>query len=205
MKRFMLWLALAALLVTAGGCAAGERAGRMAERALDWLLGPEPTPIPTPLPTPTLAPRPSATPRPAQAQATATLVPAAAAGPFEGTFAGAVEADNNTTAPIVVALTQRGDVIAGTVSIGAGLEVVAGGFCGTVSVPAATFDFEESVPAAGREVQTTATVEASGVELLVALAAELSADGETLTAEAIIDTPSLCANDPLLSGTLTRQ
>jgi hypothetical protein len=205
MKRLLLGLTLAAALISISGCA--ERPERTLERALDWLIGAESPPTPTLMPTPTLAPRATAVPSaPGAVPAATAAVPAdPAAGPFEGVFTGTVQADNGTSAPIRLALTQRGNVVAGTVSLDGGLEVNAGGFCGSVAVPATAFTFEETVPATGRQVATTTTITAAGFDLEVALAATISADGQTLSAEAVIYTPAICPRDPVLSGTATRQ
>jgi hypothetical protein len=208
MKRLLLGLALAAALLTVSGCAERPDVEQTVQRALDWLAGvttgnAEPTP--TLIPTPTLAPRATTVQTAPGAPPAATPGVPAAPGPFEGAFVGTVQSDSNTSARIGLELTQRGDQVAGTVALGEGLVVNAGGFCGSVAVPATAFTFQETVPISGRQVATTTTINAAGFDLEVALSAAISADGQTLTAEATIFTPAICPRDPVLSGTATRQ
>jgi hypothetical protein len=205
MKRLLLGLTLAAALLLLGGCAERPAVEETLQRALDWLVGVtggDAEPTPTLIPTPTLAP--ASTPAPGLPSAP-PAGDAAAPGPFEGAFVGTVQSDSDTSARIGLELTQRGDQVAGTVALDEGLVVNAGGFCGSVAVPATAFSFQETVPISGRQVATSTTINAAGFDLEVALSAAISADGQTLTAEAIIYTPAICPRDPVLTGTATRQ
>ncbi len=221
------------VLLSVAGCAEQvDTVESLTQRAIGWLLGEEGPEQATPavqlLATPTLAsgasatstlPRvtreaeaavpatapPTATP-PATAVATAAVSTARPAdGPFAGEFAGTAYGDNDSTAPIALALTHRNGEVAGTVTIDEGLEVVAGGLCGTVPVPPTAFRTEAPLAAESRRLETTATIPVEGFEIEVALVATLSDDGQALTARATLFTPALCSRNPMIEATLARQ
>jgi hypothetical protein len=157
------------------------------------------TPTPTTAPTPTPAPSPTAAPTLSPAQ---PLAPGT--GPFTGTFEGSLNGDNESSAPVTLTLAQDGSVVSGTITVGEGL-FLDGGNCGATAVPAGT-------KSASGEVDTTtpnhldasATFTAQGFTIALDLDADLSADGQTLTAEATIDLPFLCGRNPVITGAFTR-
>ena len=123
--------------------------------------------------------------------------------PFTGTFAGIVDGDFGSSAPLTLSLTQRGNVVEGTAVIGEGLEVNAGGFCGAAVVPAS------SATASGtttnrqpRRLAANIPFEVSGMNITARATGDLSANGQELVIEVKIDTPFLCGRDPVISGTL---
>lgn len=125
-------------------------------------------------------------------------------GPFEGTFRGTVYSPDGSSAPLEVQLTHRGRELAGTATLGDGLEV-RGGFCGAASVPAATEQVSgQTTPGDPRHVAARATFDVHGIPITVTLDGTLSPDGETVTARSTIDLPFLCGRDPVLTGTLAR-
>lgn len=125
--------------------------------------------------------------------------------PFTGTFYGRVTGDQGSSAPLVLRLTQTGDVVEGQVFVGRGL-VVDGRNCGVVDVPAgvqyATGQVQRQNP---RQLTATVPLNVDGLKVNIQLTGRLSANGQTLATEARIDLPWLCGRDPLLSGTLTSQ
>jgi hypothetical protein len=135
---------------------------------------------------------------------TPAAAPEAIQGPFAGTWVGPVYGDHGSSALLRLDLTHEGDVIAGTASVGEGLQVAAGGFCGTIAVPAATLQARETVASTGNHLETVSTISVSGFNVDVGLNADLAADGNSLAAQATLFTPSLCATNPVLTGTLTR-
>jgi hypothetical protein len=112
--------------------------------------------------------------------------------------------DDESSAPVTLTLAQDGPAVSGTITVGEGL-FLDGGNCGATAVPAGT-------KSASGEVDTTtpnhldagASFDAQGFTIALDLDADLSADGQTLTAEATIDLPFLCGRDPVITGTFTR-
>ncbi|MFW5942237.1 MAG: hypothetical protein ACOC9V_04915 [Chloroflexota bacterium] len=177
---------------------------------------PQATPL---LPTPTLAagagaptiedptsvpatepPQTEATPIP-ETEAAATEAP----GPFTGAFAGTIHGDAESSASLQLDMVQRGRQIEGTATLGEGVVVNAGGFCGAFDVPALTLNANDELDQVdGRQLSTTTTVEVNGFEVTVELEATLAPDGESMVAEATMYPPSLCGSNPTMSATLTR-
>jgi hypothetical protein len=125
---------------------------------------------------------------------------------FDGTFSGVVEGDKGTDTVLTLDLEQDGRDVAGTVSLGRGLKVDAGGFCGVVTVPATTIQTGASVSSRHpRDLSTASKVDVGGgITVKIVFDGELSADNETLDVTATIDTPFLCGRDPVITGTLTK-
>ena len=199
-------LALVAILAL-GGCVPS------AETLRDWLgalSGAQDTPRdPVALPTPTLAPSATAQVNPTAGQPApgATVPPEAlpSSGPFAGTFTGAIRGDDDSQAQLRLELIQQGLTVAGTATLGEGLSIDAGGFCGRFPVPASSFAAGETLPAAdSRLLEARTTVDVEGFEIPLTLRATLAPDGQTMAVEATLFTPALCSNDPTVAGTLTR-
>lgn len=228
MKRAVIALMFVGILLSAAGCAEQvDEVESLTERALGWLMGqeaPEQAGPPVQMQaTPTLSPGAGAADagppvtREAQAAVPTALAPTATppgtappsagpvAGSFAGQFAGTAYGDNDSTAPIALDLTHRDGEVAGTARLGAGLEVTAGGLCGTIPVPPTTFRTEAPLATGSRRMETTATIPVEGFEIEVELVATLSANGEIMTAQATLFTPGLCSRDPQIEATLDRQ
>jgi hypothetical protein len=125
-------------------------------------------------------------------------------GPYEGIFYGYVYGDEGSRAPMALGLTHRGDIVSGKVYLGEGL-YVDGGVCGGVNVPkvlqSASGKSESEDP---NRMHASTSFKVSNFQITANLISRLSADGESLTAEAEIDLPWLCGRDPLLTGKLSR-
>lgn len=123
--------------------------------------------------------------------------------PFSGTFAGIVYGDNGSSAPLTLTLTQRGNTVEGTAVIGDGLEVNAGGFCGTAVVPATSATANGTTTnRQPRHLAANIPFQVSGMDITARATGDLTADGQELNFEVKIDTPFLCGRDPIISGTL---
>lgn len=145
---------------------------------------------------------------------TAWATPALAAGAdvmtaatplFTGTFEGVVYGDFDSEAPLTLTLDQRGRVVEGTAVIGSGLEVNAGGFCGTAVVPAgsatATGATNTRQP---RLLSANIPLDVGSFNITARVSGDLADDDETLDVVVKIDTPFLCGRDPVIEGTLSR-
>jgi hypothetical protein len=125
-------------------------------------------------------------------------------GPYEGVFTGVLYGDNNSRAPIALAMTHRDGVVNGKLYLGEGLYVDAGR-CGGTTIPAM------SQSASGRtlvndpsKLPINTSFNMGGFNIGVKLNSSVSADGDTLNVSTSIDLPWLCGRDPSYSGTLTR-
>jgi hypothetical protein len=123
------------------------------------------------------------------------------AGPYEGKFRGTVWA-GGSGAPLSVNLTHRGNVVAGTASLGEGL-VVKSRFCGSASIPAATQQLNGyTQPGRLGHLEATTTFRAQGIPVTIYFSSDVSADGKTVNGAATLDIPWFCGSDPVLTGTL---
>ena len=125
-------------------------------------------------------------------------------GPYEGVFTGVLYGDNNSRAPIALAMTHRDGVVNGKLYLGEGFYVDAGR-CGGTTIPAM------SQSASGRtlvsdpsKLPINTSFNMGGFNIGVNLNSRVSADGDTLNVSTSIDLPWLCGRDPSYSGTLTR-
>jgi hypothetical protein len=167
------------------------------------------TPPPTPelLPTPTLiatpAPETPADPAPG-VQIIGEDVTVVASG-FSGTFEGTLTSDSGSSAPASLTLLQDGLTVSGTINVGQGL-VVDGGNCGQTTVPAGNVSANGQLdPATPNRLDAGSMFNVQGLAIELRLVGDLSADGQTLTAQATIDLPLLCGRDPVISGTFMRR
>ncbi len=123
--------------------------------------------------------------------------------PFTGTFEGTVYGDFGSSAPLTLELTQRGNVVEGTAVIGEGLEVNAGGVCGTAVVPATSASAEGTTSRRQpRHLTADIPFAVSGMNITARITGDLSTNGEELDVTVKVDTPFLCGRDPIISGTL---
>jgi hypothetical protein len=125
-------------------------------------------------------------------------------GPYEGIFTGMVGGDEGSTAPMALRLIHRDRDVAGIVYLGQGMTIDAGR-CGTYDLPA-TAEWVEGQTVAGDPYRLVAnpSFEVEGFELTVDFESTVSADGQTVTAQARVDLPWLCGRDPIISGSLDR-
>ena len=126
------------------------------------------------------------------------------AGPYEGIFFGFVYGDNNTRAPLALQMTHRNGAVQGNIYLGEGLYVDAG-VCGKSEIPPMKqYASGATLPNNPNQMSVQTMVNVSGLDIGVNLNSIVSADGETLTADASIDLPWICGSDPSFSGTLER-
>ena len=129
---------------------------------------------------------------------------AAANSPFNGTFSGIAYGEYNSTAPLTLTVTQEGDDVTANINIDNGLKVNAGGFCGIIAIPAS------SISASGIDTNDDLNVLTSqvpfdvggGVTVTAEIIGEMSADGDEMDVEIKVNTPFICGNDPVVTGTL---
>ena len=126
------------------------------------------------------------------------------AGPYEGVFFGMVYGDNNSRAIMAMQLTHRDGLVEGKVYLGDGLLVDAG-VCGSNKIPSMLQHASGMTnPNNPNELDVRTNVNVSGFDIGIDLNSIVSADGDTLTAEALIDLPWICGSDPSFTGTLNR-
>ena len=124
--------------------------------------------------------------------------------PFTGTFEGTVYGDFGSSAPLTLELTQQGNKVEGTAVIEPGLEVNAGGFCGTAVVPATTASAAGTINQRHpHRLSANIPFAVGGMTITAQITGDLSTDGEELDVNVKIDTPFLCGHDPEITGTLT--
>jgi hypothetical protein len=206
---------LLTILLGLGGCAATDVLREFIGNSDGTPARTQPTSAPRATPTLAVPIRSEDPPAGMTSEPPAGVVPAtptvstpvaAGTGLLTGTFIGTLIGDGDSEAPLLLELEQEGRLVAGTATLGEGLMINAGGFCGRFPVPASSFEAREELETAdSRKLQTTTSVDVEGFLIPVDLTVTLAADGQTLTAEAILQTPALCANDPVLVGTLTRR
>lgn len=123
---------------------------------------------------------------------------------MNGTFSGRVSGSDDSSAPLTVTLSKSGKTITGTGTIGTGL-VASAGWCGTYNIPARSYTGSATIdPTNPNHVSWSSTFETGGVSIPVTMVGDLSADGTTITAQAIVDIPMFCGADPSFPATLTR-
>jgi len=123
-----------------------------------------------------------------------------ASGGFNGAFSGALTANNGSSAPATLTVTQSGDAVSGRLDIGNGL-TIDGGICGVVAVPAGAQDAAGAVdPANPNRLATAVRVPVAGLDITAALVAEVAADGNTIAARVDIDLPFFCGRDASIDG-----
>jgi len=128
----------------------------------------------------------------------------AAASGFNGTFNGTLTADNGSTAPATLTLTESGGAVSGRLAIGDGLSIDAG-TCGVVAVPAGEQDAGGAVdPANPSRLATTVRMPAQGLTVVATMEAELLPGGRDIAARVAIDLPFFCGRDPGISGAFSR-
>jgi hypothetical protein len=168
----------------------------------------EPTMTATAVPTPTLTLTGTTTPEPTRTPTRAptnTPTPEPRL-PFEGTFEGSILGDAGSQAPLTLILTQEGNQVIGTATLGDGLSInVGGGLCGGVqTVPTSVLDVNTQInPTLPRHIESVSELEVSGFSIGVEVLADLSEDDETLTVQIALKPPFFCLQ-PRLMATLER-
>jgi hypothetical protein len=122
--------------------------------------------------------------------------------PFEGTFSGFVLGDRHSQAPIKIEMNQDGNDISGTIELGDGL-YVDGGRCGAGYIPSTVQSTEGEVN--NRQIEAATAIKVAGIKVTIDLEGKLSSDGETLEAEAKVDIPWFCGQDPVISTILVKE
>jgi hypothetical protein len=124
--------------------------------------------------------------------------------PFQGTFSGTIIGDQNTRASITLNLTQNGDNVTGTATVGEGLYVFSGFLpIGVTSLPSECLnvigiqDTEND-----HRLETALITSKSGITVGVAVA-DLPVDCKTMSVHIKLDIPLLCRGSTL-NATLCR-
>ncbi len=136
--------------------------------------------------------------------ATRSTVAATSGGLFTGDFEGRLQGEDGSSAPATLVLVQTGRDVASKLTIGRGL-IIDGGNCGLVEVPSSTQTVTGKTQAkTPRHLEAASSFKVQGIAVTIDLDGDLSRDGETLAAEAKIDLPWLCGNDPVITGEFSR-
>lgn len=126
------------------------------------------------------------------------------AGPYQGTFSGYAYGDRGSWAPITLELTHVGDEVSGTITLGEGL-YVDGGRCGGAHIPTSEQTASgETLRGDPSRLQAGVDLKVNGLQISATLDSQISPDGESLTARAVIDLPWLCGRDPVLHAELIK-
>lgn len=124
-------------------------------------------------------------------------------GPYNGTFRGYVNGDRGSQAPAVFQLSQNGDLVSGTVSLGEGL-YIDGGWCGKGYIPTVTQSGRlHTYPNDPSQIQMITSFKVSNFDIGVTLNSKITTDG-TINATGSIDLPWICGRDPQISGILSK-
>lgn len=182
-------------------------------RAATLTMPPTPNLLPTPtlMPTaepivtePIIEPVVESTPQ-SEALPGLEVIGGATAGGFNGTFVGTLVGDGGSSAPATLTLASDGAIVTGAINVGQGL-VVDGGNCGQTAVPTGSVSANGQLdPGNPNRLDASSMFNVQGLSIELLLAGELSADGQTLNAQARIDLPLLCGRDPEISGSFVRQ
>lgn len=127
---------------------------------------------------------------------------AAESSPFNGTFSGTAYGDYKTTAPLTLTVTQEGDDVTAHINIENGLKMNAGGFCGTIAIPAS------SLTTSGIDTDNSADSLSTRIPFAVGGGASITAivngeiDGEQMDVSIKVKTPFICGNNPVVTGEL---
>ena len=129
----------------------------------------------------------------------------AVSSPFNGTFTGIAYGDYKTSAPLSIEVTQEGDDITAHINIEDGLKVNAGGFCGTIAIPAS------SLSASGIDTDDNADTLSTRIPFDLGGGTSVTAiingeiDGDQMDVSIKIKTPFICGNNPVITGELIAQ
>ena len=130
---------------------------------------------------------------------------AAEESPFNGTFSGNAYGDYNTTALLTLTVTQEGDDVTAHINIENGLKLHAGGFCGTIAIPAS------SLSVSGIDTDYSADTLSARVPFNVGGGSSITAiingeiDGDQMDVSIKVKTPFICGNNPVVTGELIAQ
>jgi hypothetical protein len=131
---------------------------------------------------------------------------AAGAALYQGTFTGKVIGDRDTSAPLTLELTQNGDAVTGTATIGGGVGIDTGGFIcpGFVAVPSGMIGVNGTVSSNDpRHLEAKSGLSASGLTITVNVLADVFSDGSTMNVQLDLNIPWPCQSTTL-KATLTR-
>lgn len=125
--------------------------------------------------------------------------------PFNGTFSGTAYGDYNTTAPLTLTVTQEGDDVTAHINIENGLKVNAGGFCGTIAIPATSLstngiDTDDSADSLSTRIPFDV---GGGASVTAIINGEM--DGDQMDVSIKVKTPFICGNNPVITGELIAQ
>ena len=128
----------------------------------------------------------------------------AVSSPFNGTFTGIAYADYKTSAPLSIAVTQEGDDVTALINIEDGLKVNAGGFCGTIAIPASSLsasgiDTDDSADT----LSTRIPFDIGGASVTAIINGEI--DGDQMDVSIKVKTPFICGKSPVITGELIAQ
>ena len=129
---------------------------------------------------------------------------AAEESPFNGTFSGTAYGDYKTSAPLTLTVTQEGDDVTARINIENGLKVNAGGFCGTIAIPATSLsasgiDTDDSADT----LSTRIPFDIGGASVTAIINGEI--DGDQMDVSIKVKTPFICGNNPVITGELIAQ
>ena len=130
---------------------------------------------------------------------------AAQESPFNGTFSGTAYGDYKTSAPLTLTVTQEGDDVTALINIDNGLKVNAGGFCGTIAIPAS------SLSASGIDTDDSADTLSTRIPFDLGGGASVTAiingeiDGDQMDVSIKVKTPFICGKNPVITGELIAQ
>lgn len=125
--------------------------------------------------------------------------------PFNGTFRGTASGDYKTSAPLSLTVTQDGEDVTAHINIDKGLKVNAGGFCGTIAIPAS------SMSASGIDTDDSADSLSTSIPFDVGGGASVTAiingeiNDDQMDVSIKVKTPFICGNSPVITGELIAQ
>lgn len=127
-------------------------------------------------------------------------------GLYQGTFTGTAIGNCGTSAPLTLNLTQNGNSVTGTATIGNGIEVNTGNSpCpGLVSVPSGTMNFNGIVSRRDpRHLEATSDISILGMTITSDVVTKLSQDNNTMHIQLNLNIPWPCESTTL-KATLNR-
>ena len=130
----------------------------------------------------------------------------ASEGLFQSKFTGTAFSDQDSSAPLTLNLTQNGNTVNGTATIGNGLKVDTGGFIcpGMVSVPSGTIDVIGSVSETNpRHLDAKSSLSTYGITITAQMISELSQDGNSMDISLDLRIPWPCKSSTI-TAKLTR-
>lgn len=137
---------------------------------------------------------------------TQAVFASASPGLYQGTFTGTAIGNCDSSAPLILNLTQKGNVVTGTATIGNGIEVNTGNsVCpGLVPVPSGTINFNGKVSRKDpRHLEARSDVSILGMTITSDVVTKLSLDNDTMNIQLNLNIPWPCESSTL-KATLIR-